>query len=387
VSAHSLYLHIPFCTTKCTYCAFNTYINLEALIPAYVEALAEEIRVSGQSAPDTLVHTVFFGGGTPSLLSVAQFEVLLSALRQSFKLDDAAEISIEANPNDLSYPYLADLRSIGINRLSVGMQSAVEGELKLYARRHDHAVVQRVMPEIRRAGFERVNIDLMYGGPYQTLETWAYTLSQTIALDPDHISLYALGLEEGTPLLEWVEQHRVPQPDDDLMADMYDMATSRLAEAGYGQYEISNWSRSGQECRHNLQYWRNEPYIGLGAGAHGWAGGVRYATELAPQRYVRLMQEGRGLPYAFPRTPATRDEVTVERSDEIAETLMMWLRLTEEGVVRQRFAERFGQDILEVHPTVLHHFEARGLIEMTQERVRLTPQGRLLSNVVFRELV
>lgn len=384
---NSLYLHIPFCTTKCTYCAFNTYINLESLIPAFVEALVTEIKVSGQSSPDKRVHTIFFGGGTPSLLSLTQFEQLFDAIYQSFEVESSAEISIEANPNDLSLDYLSGLRAIGVNRLSLGMQSAVEQELKLYARRHDHTVVKRIMPEIRQAGFERVNIDLIYGGPYQTLESWRYTLDQTVQLSPEHISLYALGLEDGTPLLEWVENGRVPTPDDDLAADMYDHATEFLASKGYEQYEISNWSKHGEECRHNLQYWRNWPYIGLGPGAHGWAGGVRYATELAPARYIKRMQEEAGETFVFPNTPATLDEVMVAPNDEIAETLMMGLRLTQEGIIRDDFKTRFGRDVLEVHPKTLPDFEARGLIEITPERIRLTSQGRLLSNMVLRELV
>jgi len=385
--ANALYLHIPFCTTKCTYCAFNTYINLEMLIPAFVNALITEIGVSGKTSPDKRVHTVFFGGGTPSLLTIAQFGQIFEAIQASFDLDPDAEITIEANPNDLTYDYLVGLRGVGVNRISLGMQSAVESELKLYARRHDHDVVKRVMPEIRRAGFERINIDLIYGGPYQTLESWRYTLEQTAAMSPEHISLYALGLEEGTPLLEWVENGRVPTPDDDLAADMYDMATEFLASQGYHQYEISNWCKAGEECRHNLQYWRNWPYIGVGSGAHGWAGGVRYATQLMPQRYIKLMEEYDGRPYDFPRTPATLDEVEVTHEDEIAEMLIMGLRLTQEGIGRADFAARFGQDILDVHPKTLPDFAARGLLEITPDKVCLTQQGRLLSNLVFRELV
>ncbi len=385
--ANALYLHIPFCTTKCTYCAFNTYINLEMLIPGFIDALISEIGLSGRTSPDKRIHTIFFGGGTPSLLTVEQFRQVFDAIRAAFDVDDSAEISIEANPNDLNYEYLAGLRGLGINRISLGMQSAVESELKLYARRHDHEVVQRVMPEIRRAGFERINIDLIYGGPYQTLASWRYTLEQTAAMSPEHISLYALGLEEGTPLLDWVESGRVPTPDDDLAADMYDMATQFLAEQGYEQYEISNWCKPGEECRHNLQYWRNWPYIGVGSGAHGWAGGVRYATQLMPQRYIKLMQDGVGEAFVFPRTPATVDEVIVPREDEIAEMLIMGLRLTQEGIRRADFAARFGQDILEIHPKTLPDFVARGLLEITPDRVRLTQQGRLLSNLVFRELV
>lgn len=385
--SNALYLHIPFCTTKCTYCAFNTYINLENLIPAFIDALSAEIRLSGQTSPDKRVHTIFFGGGTPSLLSLEQFELLFEAIYHNFEVDSASEITIEANPNDLSYDYLVGLRKIGINRISLGMQSAVESELKLYARRHDHDVVKRIMPEIRRAGFERVNIDLIYGGPYQTLDSWRYTLEQTVSMSPEHISLYALGLEDGTPLLEWVESGRVPSPDDDLAADMYDLATDFLAKQGYEQYEISNWCKTGEECRHNLQYWRNWPYIGLGPGAHGWAGGVRYATQLVPARYIKLMQETALDIYEFPRTPATIDEVIVSQEDEIAEMLIMGLRLTQEGIGRADFIGRFGRDILEVHPKTLPDFEKRGLIEITPDRVRLTNQGRLLSNLVFRELV
>lgn len=385
--ANALYLHIPFCTTKCTYCAFNTYINLEMLIPSFVDALSAEIRLSGRTSPDKRVHTIFFGGGTPSLLTVAQFEQLFTAMRDSFDIDPASEITLEANPNDLNYDYLAGLRRIGFNRISLGMQSAVESELKLYARRHDHDVVKRIMPEIRRTGFERVNIDLIYGGPYQTLDSWRYTLEQTVGMSPEHISLYALGLEDGTPLLEWVESGRVPTPDDDLAADMYDLATTLLAQHGYDQYEISNWCKPGEECRHNLQYWRNWPYIGVGPGAHGWAGGVRYATQLAPAKYIKLMQEGVNNTYVFPRTPATVDDVVVPPVDEIAEMLIMGLRLTEEGIGREDFALRFGRDLLDVHPKTLTDFEARGLLEITPERVRLTAQGRLLSNLVFRELV
>ncbi len=271
----SLYLHIPFCTTKCTYCAFNTYINLESLVEPFVEALATEIRIVARSVdnPTRRVGTIFFGGGTPTLLTLPQFAHILEAIHDVFEVDNGAEITTEANPNDLDYEYLAGLRALGINRVSIGMQSANPTELKLFARRHDHEKVIAVMPQARRAGFDNVNLDLMYGTPYQTLETWRDTLNETVKLSPEHVSLYALGLEDGTPLKEWVEAGRVPTPDDDLAADMYDLATQMLDSAGYHQYEISNWSKTDRECQHNLQYWRNLPYVGLGPGAHGYAGG------------------------------------------------------------------------------------------------------------------
>jgi oxygen-independent coproporphyrinogen III oxidase len=389
-SSLSLYLHIPFCTTKCTYCAFNTYTHLEVLIPAFVEALTREIEILSRGSAERLqVGTIFFGGGTPTLLTAAQFEQILNKICSEFDLAEDAEITIEANPNDLSLEYLCDLRQIGINRLSIGMQSSNAEELKLFARRHDYAVVQRIMPLVREAGFDNINLDLIYGVPIQTLDTWRETLGAALAFSPEHLSLYALGLEDGTPLKDWVEEGRVTPPDDDLAADMYELATELLAEAGYIQYEISNWSKPGRESRHNLQYWQNLPYAGVGPGAHGFAGGVRYATILSPQRYIKAIDtawtEQRG--YQYPHTPATIDAVTVDHDAEIAETLIMGLRLTQEGIKRDVFQQRFGIDLLDLHGDVLRKYEQYELIEYDPQRVRLTSKGRLLSNMIFRELV
>lgn len=383
----SLYLHIPFCTTKCTYCAFNTYTHMEALITPFVEALIAEVELVAQYSPYPRLHTVFFGGGTPTLLNVEQFERILTAIHRCFMLTDDAEITTEANPNDLDEAYLRGLCALGINRVSIGMQSSNPNELKLFARRHDHEVVLRVMPQVRAAGVDNVNLDLIYGVPQQTLSTWRATLESTIRLAPEHVSLYALTLEEGTPLRDWVAEGRLPTPDDDLAADMYDLATELLEAAGYVQYEISNWSRPGYACRHNLQYWRNLPYVGVGPGAHGYAGGVRYATLLSPQRYIRAMRDGAGQAYVFPRTPATVDEVEVDRISEISETLIMGLRLTQEGISRAAFRERFGVDLVAYHHDIISRYQQHGLLTVDDARVRLTQQGRLLSNMILRELV
>lgn len=384
--AHSLYLHVPFCTTKCTYCAFNTYINLEALIPAFVDALSKEIAIVGSAQPQTPLWSIFFGGGTPSLLTVPQFEAIFQAIQAHYRVTDDAEITIEANPNDLDYDYLVGLRRAGVNRLSLGMQSAVESELKLFARRHDHDVVKRIWPDICRAGFDNVNLDLIYGTPYQTLKSWRVTLDETLKFAPEHISLYALGLEDGTPLKDWVDAGKIDQPDDDRAADMYELATDVLAENGYVQYEISNWCKPGRECRHNLQYWRNWPYIGVGPGAHGFAGQVRYATLLSPQRYISALNNATG-DYPFPHTPATVDASDVDKDTEIAETLIMSLRLIQEGVHLDEFTARFGRTLHEIHGETLEKFTRYGLLEETDGRVHLTRQGRLLSNMIFRELV
>ncbi|MFO7320981.1 MAG: radical SAM family heme chaperone HemW [Chloroflexota bacterium] len=384
--AISIYIHIPFCTTKCTYCAFNTYTNQESLIQPFTEAVARELRIVGSSAPGTPAHTVFFGGGTPSLLTPRQLDAILQAVTDSFVLAAGAEISLEANPNDLDRDYLAALRSLGINRLSIGMQSAVPSELALFARRHDNDAVVRAVSAARAAGFDNINLDLIYGVPHQTLDNWATSLNQMLALQPEHVSLYALGLEDGTPMKRWVERGQLPAPDDDLSADMYELATERLTAAGYEQYEISNWSKPGRACRHNLQYWYNLPYIGVGPGAHGFAGGIRYSTILNPQRYIRALQND-AADCPFPLTPAVAEWTALDQRGEIAETLIMSLRLTRQGVERAAFARRFGVDLLDVHGETIERFARFGLLSVDDERVRLTERGRLLSNVIFRELV
>ncbi len=383
----SLYLHVPFCTTKCTYCAFNTYTNLEHLVPAFVEALCQEIAIVGKNNPYPTVHTIFFGGGTPSLLMPAQFATILDAIKQHFKLTPDAEITIEANPNDLDQEYLQALRALGINRLSIGMQSANMRELMLFSRRHDHQGVVDAVKAARDAGFDNLNLDLIYGIPEQTLQNWQVTLQAALDLAPEHFSLYALGLEAGTPLLAWVENGRLPAPDDDLAADMYELATEMMGKAGYEQYEISNWAKPGFACRHNLQYWHNLPYAGLGPGAHGYADDVRYSVLLSPQRYIKLLHEAQpeGV-YQFPRTPAVEEATIVDRENEISETLMMGLRLMQ-GVNRKQFTQRFGVDLVELHRVTLDKFSGYGLLTIAPDVVRITQQGRLLSNMIFRELI
>jgi oxygen-independent coproporphyrinogen-3 oxidase len=382
----AVYLHIPFCRTKCTYCAFNTYINLDTLIEPFVYALVREIEIVAASRPDLPVATIFLGGGTPSLLSPIQIQRVLNAVRDGFDVNPDAEISVEANPNDVHPEYMEELIAVGVNRLSIGMQSANDNELRLFARRHDNDQVARAVSAARRAGFNNINLDLIYGVPHQTIRDWQWSLNQALMLQPDHISLYALGLEDGTAMKAWVDTGRLPDPDDDLSADMYELATDYLAADGYDQYEISNWAKPGYMCRHNLQYWRNWPYIGLGPGAHGYAGGVRYSTILSPQRYIRLMQTAQRL-FDFPYTPATDNAIMVDRAGEISETLIMGLRLTREGISRSRFTERFGEDLLTIYPETIERFSQFGLLTVDGETVRLTRQGRLLSNVLFRELV
>lgn len=382
----SLYLHVPFCRIKCTYCAFNTYVNLDHLIEPFVQAVIKEIEILANSKPGQVLHTVYIGGGTPSLLTPAQIQRILESIHSSFTVLPDAEISMESNPSDLTADYVTAFRSLGINRLSIGMQSAIPRDLELFARRHDSERIVEAVAAARAGGIENLNLDLIYGAPNQTLAEWEISLQKMIVLNPEHVSLYALGLEDGTSLKAWVDNGKVPTPDDDLAADMYELATEMLETAGYEQYEISNWAKPGYECRHNLQYWRNLPYPGVGPGAHGFAGGVRYSTILSPQRYIRSLDAVTG-DYAYPRTPALDQATEVDRDAEIADTLLMGLRLTQEGIRRADFAERFGVDLVDLHKPLIERFMGQGLLYVDADVVRITRKGRLLSNMIFRELV
>lgn len=391
---YSLYLHIPFCRHRCSYCDFNTYAGMAEFIPAYAQALSREIQLLAESAGAHLpVRTIFLGGGTPSLMPLAELERLFSTLQDNFELLPGIEITLEANPGTVSLPYLVELNKMGVNRLSLGMQSAIPAELQLLEREHDFGEVTQAVAWARRAGFENLNLDLIFGLPSQTLPAWQQSLEKALALQPDHFSLYALTLEHGTPLQHQVQQNLLPAPDADLAADMYEFAADQLQAAGFIQYEISNWACSAGAagplvCQHNLQYWRNQTYLGLGAGAHGYAGGYRTANVLAPSTYIQCCLEGQV--QAFPRTPATAEIIAVEREAEIAETMMMGLRLVQEGVSNKIFQKRFGNRLEDVFGTQIQHLRSLGLLEWAADDgdiLRLTPRGRLLGNQVFVEFV
>jgi oxygen-independent coproporphyrinogen III oxidase len=386
----SLYFHIPFCIHRCAYCDFNTYAGQEAMIPAYVQALCREVEVIARSAPERLnAHTIFFGGGTPSLLSAAQFELILKTVRASFEIPPDAEISLEANPGTLTPDSLRDLHSLGFNRVSLGVQSAHPVELRQLERIHDYYEVINAVTWARLAGFNNLNLDLIFGLPEQTLERWQSTVKLILGLLPEHLSLYALTLEHGTPFGRWAQRGLMAEPDPDMAAEMYEWAGEKLQIAGFQQYEISNWARSGSQCRHNLQYWRGQPYLGFGAGAHGFAGGMRIANVLRIKTYLERLQPDQ--PIAgdhFPLSPATVEQTTISRQVEMQETMMTGLRLTEEGVSAERFASRFGAPMREVFGKDIRELISMGLLEWAEgETLRLTHRGRLLGNQVFMRFV
>lgn len=388
----SLYLHIPFCRHRCAYCDFNTYAGFEGRIPAYVDALCREIRwMSSHHEAPLRVHTIFFGGGTPTLLAPEQVETILNTIRDGFALDTDAEISMEANPGTVDLDSLRALRHAGVNRLSYGMQSAHPDDLRLLERQHDTYDVIQAVNWARQAGFDSLSLDLIFGLPFQSLERWQRTLDTALDMKTEHLSLYSLTVEHGTPFQSWVKHGMVPMPDDDLAADMYDYASERLAQAGFQQYEISNWARvkDGQlaACRHNLQYWRNLPYLGLGAGAHGYHSGYRLVNVAAIPAYIERCRTMPTEP--FPISPATIQAQPIDRWTEIQETMMTGLRLTDEGVPGQVFQDRFGVSLESVFGPDIDRLIQQGLLEWGSDpqALRLTNRGHLLGNAVFRQFV
>ena len=380
---NALYLHVPFCRTRCTYCAFNTYTGQSSLIDDYVQALCREIQwVTGDDP--VAIHTVYFGGGTPSVLPGALIQTCLDSCRAAFALEPGSEITVEANPGTVNGAYLQHLFQAGVNRLSIGMQSAHPHELRLFGRTHHLEDVQAAVRAARRAGFDNISLDLIYGIPQQSMTAWRESLETALTMAPDHISLYSLSIEKATPIQHLIAQNRLPMPDPDLAADMYEWAHERLIAAGLAQYEISNW---GKPCQHNLHVWRNRPYLGLGAGAHGYAGGTRYANVLHPADYVRRIN-AQQTARPFPLSAAAAEIETIDTADEMAETMMMGLRLTQEGVGFDDFQARFGRDLHNVFGAAITRLVNLGLLELVPTgRVRLTARGRLLGNRVFAEFL
>ncbi len=386
----SLYLHIPFCSLKCSYCDFNSFAGLEELVRPYVDALIAEMGLWSHLVRGRPAATVFFGGGTPSLLPIGQVERIISAIHDRFAVEPEAEVTLEANPGTVDPEYLRRLLALGVNRLSLGVQSFHDDELAALDRIHSVAEAEETYRWAREAGFQRINLDLIYGLPQQRVERWQASLERAIELGPDHMSLYALTVEEGTKLAYDIDHGRVPAPDGDAQAAMYEWAGERMALAGYRQYEISNWARPGQECRHNLVYWRDGDWLGLGAGAHSHLGGFRFADVYSPARYMQLVEETAGA--GLPDTPDVAallksmrqvtfvEEQTLELA--MADTVILALRLNE-GLSAADFRARFGRELEEVYGPRLAELDSLGLIERGDGRLRLTARGRLLANEVF----
>lgn len=381
-----LYIHIPFCARKCAYCDFLSFAAPERVWRDYVNQLIEEIY--GQSAcfQDRVVTTIFLGGGTPSILPAELISQIFATLQECFVIDEKAEITIEANPGTLTMEKLEIYRQSGINRLSLGLQSADDQELRLLGRIHTYDDFLKSYQRARQAGFDNINIDLMSALPGQDVHSWKSTLRKVMMLRPEHISAYSLIIEEGTPFYERYgeeacggEQSLWPSlPDEDTDREMYHLTKEMMAAQGYERYEISNYAKPGYECRHNTGYWTGVDYLGLGLGASSYISGYRYRNVSDMEEYLSLKLQNAG--------EAAREIQELSLKDRMEEFMFLGLRMTK-GVSGSEFLERFGQNMWNVYGSALKKLREQKLIETEMPRVRLTELGMDVSNRVFQEFL
>ncbi len=371
-----VYVHVPFCSVRCTYCDFPTVAGRDGLVGAYLDALVEEIE-RGQSGLPPEADTVYLGGGTPSRLEPEQVDRLLAALRARFELRPGSEITVEGNPESLTAERLAGYGAAGVTRISVGVQSLDDRVLAAAGRPHDAREGLAAVARARAVGFEAVNVDLIAGLPGESLDGWERTLRRVAALGPDHVSVYLLETDKDTPLARAVRAGRVKPPDEDALARAYETTVAVLEEEGLRAYEISNFCRPGARCRHNLKYWTDDPYAGFGLGACGYVRGERRANRRDLDGYLEAVRRG--------EDPVEWVE-PYEASRRLAEALFLGLRLVE-GVDFGALARRYGIHPLDRYPGVWERAERDGLLAREGDRVRLTAFGRLRSNELCRELV
>jgi oxygen-independent coproporphyrinogen-3 oxidase len=373
----AIYLHIPYCLSRCHYCDFNTYVLDPGQAREYVRALASEVRHQAAALVEARrVETVFFGGGTPSLLPAEDLCLLLETCRAAFPIAPGAEVTLEANPETVTAEAFAMLRDAGFNRVSLGVQALEIGLLRVLGRPHTPARATEAFAAVRAAGFDNVNLDIMFGLPGQSPGEWRRTLEGVVVLGPEHLSAYGLTIEEGTLFGRLHRKGALRLPPEEAHLAMYGDALRVLPAAGYRRYEVSNFARPGFECRHNLTYWRQEEYLGLGAGAHGYYGGVRTVNERLPAAYIAAVSR-RGSAVAARERPSP-----VAQAEE---ALLLGLRLAA-GIDLGAFAARFGLPDPPVDPTVLTRLEELGLVALSGGSLRLTDAGLPVSDTVITEL-
>jgi oxygen-independent coproporphyrinogen-3 oxidase len=374
----SAYFHIPFCAQICYYCDFNKVFFQGQPVDEYLQAMEQEMKKTVEAFPAEWLDTLFVGGGTPTVLEMKQLDFFLESIYKHFRFSkDEVEFTFEANPNELTKEKLQLLKDAGVNRLSFGVQTFHDSLLKTIGRTHRYDDVIRTISLAKEVGFDNISIDLMYGLPNQTLQQFQADLDIAFSLDIQHISAYSLIIEPKTIFYNLWRKGTLPLPSEEEEAEMYEEAMRQMELHGYQQYEISNYARPGFQSRHNLTYWNNEEYYGIGAGAHSYVNGVRRANIGPIKQYIAKVQET-GLPY--------REIHRVTRMEQMEEEMFLGLRKTE-GVSKQRFSEKFGRDVHEVFGAAIRSERQKGLLEETDTHVRLTRRGRLLGNEVFQALL
>lgn len=376
-----LYIHIPFCARKCAYCDFLSQVAVRSTHRAYVEQLIQEIACQSAYYQGYGVTTVFLGGGTPSILEAEEIQAIMEAVRWYFDLQPDAEITIEANPGTVTLEKLEAYRTCGINRISIGLQSADDEELKTLGRIHTYDDFLTTYQRVRQAGFTNVNVDLMSALPGQTVSSWKNTLKKVMMLKPEHISAYSLIIEEGTPFYDRYDSHPELLPSEDDEREMYYLTKEFLKEQGYERYEISNYAKPGYECKHNIGYWTGVEYLGLGLGASSYLQGFRFRNEADLDTYMKI-------PMGGPETDEKlHQEITkLSLNDRIEEFMFLGMRMTE-GVSGSEFYGRFGQNMWNIYGDVLARLEKEGLIQVKMPYVRLSEFGLDVSNYVFSKFL
>ncbi|MEJ7578848.1 MAG: radical SAM family heme chaperone HemW [Pyrinomonadaceae bacterium] len=371
-----IYIHIPFCRSRCSYCDFATGAYDAELCERYVSAVAKEI--SSFDAGDDEVDTIYFGGGTPSLLTPAQVETILDSVHKRFHVAAQTETTMEMNPGTVTPQTLRAYRSLGINRASFGAQTFDDEHLRRLGRTHTAADTRRTFDDLRAGDYENISFDLIAALPGQTLDAWSSNLDRALRLRPEHLSLYLLEVHEGTPLADQLKRGRLPQPDEDVAAEMYRLMLARTSDAGYEHYEISNFCLSGYESRHNTKYWTCAPVFGFGCSAHSFDGrNTRWSNERDARRYVEAIESG---------CATVVETIELDAHELSAENLFLGLRLMR-GIDLPEHQARFNQDVRIKYEDDLARLKEAGLIELSDERLKLTRSGALLSNEVFAAFV
>ena len=377
-----LYLHIPFCVRKCNYCDFFSASGTPKEQADYVSAMVQEIQSYQELSGEYEVHTIFLGGGTPSLLTPEQIEQIFNAIYHTFSVNENAEITMEMNPGTVAIEKLRAMKAAGVNRLSIGLQSAQNEELKMLGRIHTYEEFLETWRLTEQAGFKNRNIDLMSALPGQTMESYEDTLSKVLALEPEHISAYSLILEEGTVFYDWYEKGKLDRgawklPSEEEEYAMGELTIQRLAEAGMHRYEISNYAKPGKECRHNLGYWDRVEYLGIGAGSSSLIKGERFDHIRDRKAYIEKIRNGESI-------LIDREILSVE--SQMEEFMYLGLRKIE-GVSRTDFQNYFGKNVDDVYGEILDKLEEEQLLEFSGNRIRLTHRGMDVSNCVLAEFL
>ncbi len=383
----SLYIHIPFCVTRCSYCDFTTFAGKLELVPEYIEALKLEIEMNSDLlCLQNPVHSIYFGGGTPSLIRIEDLESILHTIRSNFQVQADAEITLEMNPGDANKNYVQELHHIGINRISLGMQSSNPDELEIMGRRHSLEQTFEAVRLLKESGLENFSVDLIYGFPTQTMQSWQNSIHSAISLNPAHISLYALSIEEGTLLQKRIFEGKLQPIDEDISADMYDYAEELLRNSGFIHYEIANWAKDSKlQSRHNMQYWLTQPYLGFGTGAHGNIDHVRTVNVSTIDEYLESMKLAQKNRLVF---PASREIISQTEMMEMQDFVMLRFRMLQTGVDPANFKHRFGIELDDVFHYEIERLLHKNLIEVTSDRrLRLKNETVLVANQVFMEFV